>query len=161
VNEPVWLLKEAIMALHDQLLADFGGAAGLRDEALLESALARPANLFAYGKPSLFDLAAAYAFGIVGNHPFIDGNKRTSFMAAYVFLARNGYCLSASEAEATAATLALAAKETTEAEYARWLDANCRQGILPHTGCTIVQTELGKVKLKLLMVSVLRTFTPC
>lgn len=127
MKEPVWLLNEFVLALHDQLLADFGGIAGVRDEGLLESALARPANLFAYDKPSLFDLAAAYAFGIIGNHPFIDGNKRTGFMAAYVFLGRNGYCLTASEPDATAATLAVAAKEMTEAEYAQWLNGNCRQ----------------------------------
>jgi len=127
VKKPVWLLKELILALHDQLLADFGGTAGIRDEGLLESALARSANLFAYGKPSLFDLATAYAFGIISNHPFIDGNKRTGFMAAYVFLCRNGYYLTASEPAATAATLSLATKEMTESEYAHWLSENCRE----------------------------------
>ena len=84
-----WLKKEAVLAFHDQLLAEHGGSGGIRDEALLESALARPANLLAYGKPSLFDLAAAYACGIIKDHPFVDGKKRTGFMAAYVFLGIN------------------------------------------------------------------------
>lgn len=114
------------MAIHDDLLADFGGSPGVRDEGLLESALARPANFFVYGKPTIFDLAAAYAFGIIANHPFIDGNKRTGFMAAYVFLARNGYLLTASEPDATAATFALASKQMTEPEYAHWIRGNCR-----------------------------------
>ncbi len=126
MKEPIWLLKEFILALHDELLADFGGSPGLHDEGLLESALARPANLFAYGKPTVFDLAAAYAFGIIANHPFIDGNKRTGFMGAYVFLGRNGYFLTASESDATATTLALASKEMTEPQYAHWLKDNCR-----------------------------------
>ncbi len=127
MKEPVWLLKELILALHDQLLADFGGSAGVRDKGLLESALARPANLFAYGHPSLFDLAAAYAIGIISNQPFIDGNKRSGFMAAYIFLCRNGYYLTASEPTATAATLSLAIKEMTESEYAHWLSENCQE----------------------------------
>jgi death-on-curing protein len=126
VKEPVWIKKDFVLALHEELLADFGGAAGVRDEGLLESALGKPENLFAYGKPDMFDLAAGYAFGIVRNHPFIDGNKRTGFMTGYVFLGRNGWQLSATEAEATAATLALAGNQLTEAEYAAWLKQNCR-----------------------------------
>jgi death-on-curing protein len=100
---------------------------GLRDEGLLESALARPQQLFAYGKPSLFDLAAAYAFGLVRNHPFLDGNKRIGFTTAVVFLELNGYRFAASEVDATIQTLALAAGELDEADYAAWLKANSRK----------------------------------
>ena len=93
MKRPVWLLKETVLALHERLLADFGGSAGLRDEGLLDSALARPENLFAYGTPTVFELAASYAFGLVKNHPFIDGNKRVGFAAALVFLEINGRSL--------------------------------------------------------------------
>jgi death-on-curing protein len=89
--EPVWLLREFIVAIHERLIADYGGSPGLRDEGLLESALARPMHLFTYGKPSLAELAAAYAVGIAKNHAFIDGNKRTAFVAAAVFLERNRF----------------------------------------------------------------------
>jgi death on curing protein len=94
---------------------------------LLQSALSRSQNLFACSKPSIFELAAAYAFGIVANHPFIDDNKRTGFMTDYVFLGLNGWQMAATEADATAATLALAAKQMTEAEYASWLRDNCQK----------------------------------
>jgi death on curing protein len=87
--------------------------------------LARPENLFAYGEPSLFELATAYASGIVRNHPFIDGNKRTGFLAAFIFLRINGYLLQASEAEAVVMTLGLASREVDEAGYAKWLEDNC------------------------------------
>jgi death-on-curing protein len=127
MKEPIWLARAFILALHEDLLAEFGGAAGIRDEGMLDSALSRPQNLFGYQKPGMFELAAAYAFGIVANHPFVDGNKRTGLMAAYVFLARNGWELTASEADATAATLALAAKTMGEAGYAKWLAENCRK----------------------------------
>ena len=123
---PVWLGKEFTLAIHEELLADFGGGAGLRDEGLLESALGKPQNLFAYGQPTLFDLAASYAFGIVGNHPFIDGNKRTGFTAAVMFLERNGQIFTASEVDATIQTLALAAGELVEPGYASWLKATCK-----------------------------------
>jgi len=127
VKEPSWLEKPFVLALHEELLAEFGGAASIRDEGILESALSRPQNLFAYERAKIFELAASYTFGILGNHPFIDGNKRTGFMAAYVFLGRNGWQLIASEADATAATLSLASKKMTQAEYATWLKANCRR----------------------------------
>jgi death-on-curing protein len=127
VSEPAWLEKPFVLALHEELLAAFGGAAGIRDEGMLESALSRPQNLFAYERAKIFDLAASYAFGIVSNHPFIDGNKRTGFMAAYVFLGHNGWQLTASEADATAATLNLASKKMTQAEYSIWLKENCRR----------------------------------
>lgn len=128
VTEPTWLLREVVLAVHERLLAEFGGSAGIRDQGLLESALARPENQYAYGSPTLFGLAASYAFGIVRNHPFIDGNKRSGFVAAAMFLAVNGHRLTASEAEATLRTLALAAGELDEEGFAAWLEANCVEG---------------------------------
>ncbi len=113
--------------LHEQSLAQFGGSAGVRDEGLLDSALGKPENLFAYGKPTIFDLAASYAFGLVKNHPFIDGNKRAGFVKAIVFLELNGYKFQASEVDAAVRTLALAAGEMTEAKYAAWLKANSKR----------------------------------
>lgn len=124
---PVWLLREAVLATHERLLSDFGGAPGVRDSGLLDSAFARPENLLADGQPSNFELAAAYAFGIVKNHPFVDGNKRTGFTIAIMFLERRGDTFMASEVDATIQTLALAAGELTESGYADWLAANCRQ----------------------------------
>lgn len=128
MKRPVWLLKETVLALHERLLADFDGSAGLRDEGLLDSALARPENLFAYGAPTVFDLAASYAFGLVKNHPFIDGNKRVGFAAAVVFLEINGRRFQASEADATIQTLALAAGAVNEVAYCTWLKASSKPG---------------------------------
>lgn len=127
MKEPTWLVTGFILSLHEELLAEFGGSAGIRDEGLLESALGRPRNLFGYGKPSLFDLAASYAYGIISNHPFVDGNKRIGFMTAYTFLGRNGFQLRAPEPEATAATLAMATGELTEQEYAKWLTQHSKR----------------------------------
>lgn len=125
MKTPVWLLRVAVLAAHERLLSEFGGATGVRDEGLLDSALTRPENLRAYGQPTLFEMAAAYAFGIVKNHPFVDGNKRTGFTAAIVFLELNGATFAASEADATIQTLALAAGDLDESGYAAWLRANC------------------------------------
>jgi len=108
-------------------LATFGGATGIRDRGLLESALSRPIHLLAYGAPSVFDLAASYGFGLVRNHPFVDGNKRTGFTVAVTFLELNGYRFEATEAGATVQTLALAAGAMTEADYSAWLQANARR----------------------------------
>ena len=127
MKEPVWVLREVVFTLHEQSLAQFGGFAGIRDEGLLDSALGKPHNLFAYGKPNLFDLAASYAFGLVKNHPFIDGNKRTGFIVAVLFLELNGCRFYASEVDATVCTLALAAGEMSEAAYAEWLKANSKR----------------------------------
>jgi death-on-curing protein len=127
MKEPVWILREVVLMAHEQSLAEFGGAGGLRDAGLLESALGRPQHLFTYGKPSLFDLAASYGFGLVKNHPFIDGNKRAGFVVAVTFLQLNGWRLEASEVDATLRTLALAAGEMTEAAYAEWLKVNSRR----------------------------------
>jgi death-on-curing protein len=127
VNEPVWLRLEAILAAHDEQLAEHGGGAGIRDLGLLESALARPLNLHAYGEPSLATLAAAYAFGIAKNHPFVDGNKRTALVAAELFLGVNGYDLIADDVEVVKVFLALAAGEINEQELAAWIDRNSRK----------------------------------
>lgn len=118
--------KGSVFGAHAKSLAAYGGADALRDEGLLESALARPENLAAYGEPDVFDLAAAYAFGIVRNHPFVDGNKRTALVTAALFLELNGRSLSAPEPEATAMMLVLAAGEASDEEFARWLKGNSR-----------------------------------
>jgi death-on-curing protein len=117
------LLEGVVIAMHGEQIAEHGGSPGIRDAGLLSSALARPQNQAVYGDPSVFDLAAAYAFGIIRNHPFVDGNKRTGFLAAYVFLNLNGWELMASEAEAVAAVQALAANEMDEAGFAGWLES--------------------------------------
>ena len=127
MKEPYWLTREECLALHEMMLSQHGGSEGLRDENLLESALAKPRHLFAYGKPTMSDLAASYVFGVVKNHPFIDGNKRTGFMLGAGFLERNGYEFHASEAEAVVRTLALAAGELSESEFAAWLKMNSRR----------------------------------
>jgi death-on-curing protein len=126
MKAPYWLTREECLALHDMMLADYGGIAGVRDENLLESALARPRHLFAYGEPTIAEMAAAYAAGIVKNHPFLDGNKRTGFMLGAGFLERNGNEFFASEADAVLRTLALAAGEMTDAAHAAWLETNSR-----------------------------------
>jgi death-on-curing protein len=126
MKEPVWILHQSVLAIHDVLLAEFGGASGIRDESLLESALAHPLNLWSYEKPNLFRLAAAYAHGIVKNHPFVDGNKRTGYVMGGIFLQRNGQNLNASEEEATAAIIALASNALTEEDFAHWLQDNCQ-----------------------------------
>ena len=115
-----------MLALHERLLAQHGGASGIRDEGLLESALARARQIFTYEECDLPRLAAAYAAGIVRNHPFVDGNKRAGFVAAYVFLSRNGLRLIATEIEATQAVLSLAAGTLEESEFAAWLRANVK-----------------------------------
>jgi death-on-curing protein len=122
VNAPIWLAKEALLLLHRESLRQFGGADGLRDEGLLDSALARPVNRFAYeGESDLCGLAAVYAKGVAQNHPFVDGNKRAALAAAGVFLMLNGLDLVAAPAMATIAMLDLAAGAMTEAEFAAWL----------------------------------------
>ena len=121
-----WVDKQALILLHDESLATHGGAAGLRDEGLLDSAMAWPMNLASYGQPEPWELAAAYAFGLVRNHPFVDGNKRAAFLATGLFLALNGYRLASDQASAAAAVLALAAGEIDEAEFAAWLRPRLR-----------------------------------
>jgi death on curing protein len=106
-----WFDRRALELLHDESLAEHGGASGLRDEGLLESALARPLNRASYGEPDVHELAAAYGVGLAKNHPFIDGNKRAAFLAVGMFLALNGYRLTASQADATLTMLAVAASQ--------------------------------------------------
>src|SRR5687767_9792205 len=125
MTEPIWLLVEAVLVMHEDSIRMFGGSAGIRDQGLLESALARPLNIWGYQGPvAMTRLAAAHASGIIWNHPFVDGNKRTGFLAAYTFLDRNGLKLTATEVDATITTLALAASELSEEQYAEWLAAN-------------------------------------
>ena len=124
MNAPNWVDRQVLIAIQSELLNRFGGLAGIRDEGLLDSAINKPKNLFAYGQPSVFELASSYATGLVKNHPFLDGNKRIGFMAAYVFLGANGWSLEATEEEAVLETLALAAGERAEADYAAWLARN-------------------------------------
>jgi death-on-curing protein len=119
-----WIPKQALLRLHEASLAQFGGAPGIRDEGLLESALARPENLLAYGEPDLAELAAAYAFGLARNHAFVDGNKRAAFVALGLFLGLNGRRLTASQTDATMTMLALASSDISEAELAMWIRAN-------------------------------------
>ena len=127
MTQPLWIDERDTLTLHDRLLALHGGAAGVRDDALLKSALARPQQIDAYADASdLIDLAAAYTAGIVRNHPFIDGNKRTGFVVGILFLELNGYRLSANEADAAQAVFALAAGTLDEAGYAAFLRANSR-----------------------------------
>ena len=127
MKAPVWVLDETVLAFHEQLLALHGGATGLRDRGLLESALARPRNLFVYEQATVFALAASYAFGLVKNHPFVDGNKRIGFAVGVLFLELNGLRFEAEEADAAVQTLGLAAGAIKEAEYAAWLRANSRR----------------------------------
>jgi death-on-curing protein len=127
MNRPIWVERSAALQLHAESLVRHGGAVGIRDVGLLESALARPQNLHAYNPDAdAAALAAAYAFGVIRNHPFIDGNKRTGFLAAALFLEANGFRFMGSEAEVVAQTLALAASEIVEAEFATWLRGNVR-----------------------------------
>ena len=120
-----WIDKRLLLILHDESLAEHGGAGGLRDEGLLDSALARPLNLLVYGEPDTADLAAAYGVGLAKNHAFVDGNKRTAFLAVGLFLALNGYRLNAAQADATLTVLSVAAGEMDEPAFARWIRANC------------------------------------
>jgi death on curing protein len=124
-SEPRWFPAEAVELLQAHLLELFGGSPGLRDEGGLESALERPKNLFAYGEPTMFELATAYASGIIRNHPFVDGNKRLGLAIALTFLEMNGYLSQLDEAEAVVMTLGLASREVDEAGYAKWLEDNC------------------------------------
>ena len=119
-NDPVWISLEVASAAHREQLAEHGGGEGVRDARLLESAMARPRQLAAYGDPDMAALAAAYAYGIARNHPFVDGNKRTAAVVSETFLAINGLVLNASDAELVVAFLALAAGELSEEELADW-----------------------------------------
>ena len=117
----VWLEREVVLAVHEAQLAEHGGAAGLRDANGLDSALARPQHLAAYGEPDVAALAASYGFGLARNHPFVDGNKRSAFVAVELFLEMNNASLEANDADCVASMLALAAGELSEARFAAWL----------------------------------------
>ena len=121
----VWLDADVLLAVHEEQLTEHGGIAGIRDRGLFDSAMARAENLAAYGAPDLASLAAAYGFGIVRNHPFLDGNKRTAFVAVELFLMLNGASLTADDAACVLTMLDVAAGEITEAEFADWLRAHC------------------------------------
>jgi death-on-curing protein len=116
-----WITRQALELLHNESLSLHGGAAGLRDEGLLESALARPLNLSAYGDPDVAALAAAYGVGLAKNHAFVDGNKRAAFLAVGLFLGLNGYRLTTTQVDATLTMLAVAAGETDEDQFAEWI----------------------------------------
>ena len=124
MTEPEWLDTDIVLDIHAEQLALFGGGDGMRDLGLLESALARPLNKFAYGETDLAALAAAYAFGIARNHPFVDGNKRAAFGSMIVFLGLNGIDLDVPPEDATAIILEVAAGEIDEDGLARWLRDN-------------------------------------
>lgn len=117
----VWIDAAVILAVHEEQLAEHGGGAGVRDAGLMDSALARPVNLAAYGDPDVAELAAAYGFGLARNHPFVDGNKRTAFVAVELFLALNGWALAATDADCVLTMLALAAGDLDEPGFADWL----------------------------------------
>lgn len=121
MTEPRWVTTSQAVRIHSEQLAIFGGPPGIRDQGMLESALGRPINKWTYGETDLAALAAAYAFGIARNHPFVDGNKRAAFVVMSVFLRKNGVAFAPSEALATVATVALAAGEVDEDGLTRWI----------------------------------------
>lgn len=127
MNKIKWLQLESVLIIHDTQLLLHGGREGVRDRGLLESALARPENQAACGEPDLFNLASAYAFGIVSNRPFIGGNKRTGFLASYTFLFINDWHLAGTEADAYLAIIGLAEKEMNETSFASWLRDNTKK----------------------------------
>ncbi len=127
MKEPVWIDERDVLVLHNRLLALDGGSVGVRSEALLASALARPKQIRAYGdSPDIIDMAAAYTVGIVRHHPFVDGNKRTGFIAGVLFLEMNGYRFNGSEEDATQMILGLAAGSLNEVGFTAWLRSNAR-----------------------------------
>jgi death on curing protein len=125
--EPVWLDAEVALAIHDRQLAEHGGGTGLRAPDMLESALGRPVNQWHYGEDDLCALAAAYAFGVARNHPFVDGNKRTAWVLARLFLALNGVTIAFTPDDAIMTVLALAAGELSEDELADWFRGHVSQ----------------------------------
>lgn len=126
MKQPIWLNREDCLAIHEMVLAQHGGLAGLRDEGLLESALSKPKHLIADNSPTLPEMAASYAAGIILNHPFLDGNKRTGFLLAATFLELNGIEFTATEESVLQMTLALASGKLKQAAYAEWLSKNSK-----------------------------------
>jgi death on curing protein len=128
VKEPKWLSQAAALAIHEAQLSEHGGGAGIRDMGLLESALARPRQIFSYSDtPALTELAAAYAIGLARNHPFVDGNKRTAWVLCAVFLEWNGREVTAEQADVVAIMMGIAAGEIKESQLAEWLKKNSRR----------------------------------
>ena len=125
MKEPIWLQKNVVLAFHEMLLAEHGGPAGLRDEGLLDSALGRPINQYFYEQADLVQIAAAYAWGITRNHPFVDGNKRTAFVCMKTFLKRNGIILKPSRTDAVTTFMALAAGDISEARLTTSIEQLC------------------------------------
>ena len=121
MNEPIWLSAELVIGFHGEQLREFGGPSGIRDRGMLESALGRPQNKWSYGETELAALAAAYAFGIARNHPFVDGNKRAALLSIIVFLGLNGVDFIASQAEAVVIIQGLAAGDIDEDGLTRWI----------------------------------------
>ncbi|MGC8701580.1 MAG: type II toxin-antitoxin system death-on-curing family toxin [Thiomonas sp.] len=124
MNRWVWLDPDVLRAVHEEQLAEHGGASGTRDAGLFESALARPENLAAYGAPDAAALAAAYGWGLARNHPFVDGNKRTAFVATELFLVLNGFELTADDAACVLTMLSVAAGDMSEDAFAAWIRAH-------------------------------------
>lgn len=124
MSDWVWIERSVMLAVHDEQLAEHGGAIGIRDDGLFDSALARPLHLVAYGQPDVADLAAAYGVGLAKNHPFIDGNKRSAFVAVELFLVLNGHELTASDADCVLTLLAVAAGDMEETDFAHWIRSN-------------------------------------
>jgi death-on-curing protein len=129
LTAPVWVQLAAVLQFHSDSIAEFGGTSGIRDQGAIESALARPRNLFAYEQPDLFGLAAAYTAGLSQNHGFVDGNKRTAFLTGFLFLYRNGYTIRAEQAEVIVAMLSLADHTLDEAGYAQWLRKHVERAV--------------------------------
>jgi death-on-curing protein len=130
MNDPhfwVWVDRDILLALHDESLAEHGGASGIRDTGLFESALNRPLNLVHYGKPDVAELAASYGYGLAKNHPFIDGNKRAALLGIGLFLMMNGYRLIATQDDTTKTILALATGELTEEALVDWIQKNIKR----------------------------------
>jgi death on curing protein len=123
-TQPKWLTYEQVIAIHSRQLRRFGGAAGLRDDGLLRSAIERPINKWHYERAELAQLAAAYAFGLAKNHAFVDGNKRIAFMSMMIFLRTNGVRFAPDQAQATTIVMSLAAGEVSEDSLARWIRDN-------------------------------------
>ncbi|GAB4525240.1 MAG: type II toxin-antitoxin system death-on-curing family toxin [Pleurocapsa sp.] len=122
--EPIWITEKIVLAIHEDQLAQHGGSSGIRDENLLGASLARPKHIFTYGNPTIFDLAAAYSYGIAKNHPFVDGNKRTAFMVMYTFLGLNDYWLEVPEPEVVIKMEGLTTNIETQESIAVWLNDN-------------------------------------
>jgi len=127
MSEPVWISRATLFALQEMLLSSFGGVPGVRDDAALQAALSRAEKRFHAGPTSLFGLAASYGLSLMKDRPFVDGNKRTGFTTAVVFIELNGYQFQATEADAALRTLAFAAAAMDESDYAAWLEANSRK----------------------------------